>query len=104
MLELKNLEDELEEIIFSRETDIEKLKIEIENMKIIEKDLFEYNNTANNPLTLSKMKNNLNNIQEINVNFEYYKYYQLLSHIENEKEYFTKLDHIKKIVFIFLFK
>lgn len=100
MLEYKNIEDELDSLLFTTEKDLDKINTEIENIKIIEKDLLNINheNKIKNPLILSELKNNLNQREEIYENLKYLKYYQALFKLEEEKKYYTKLDIINKLV------
>jgi len=104
MLDYKNIEDELDNLLFTTEKNLDNLNSEIENIKIIEKDLTNINidNTTINPLTLSELKNDLNQIDEINENLKYLNYYQALFQIEDEKKYYNKLDLINKLVCYYL--
>ncbi len=102
MLEYKHIEEELDFFLSAVERGLEEVNKEKEILKIIEGKILktEDNNSElkNKSISFKESKANLTQIENIDVNLKYFKFYEALNQIENEKQYLKKLDLINDIV------
>ncbi len=100
MLDYRNIEEELDLILSTTEKELDQVYKEKETLKEIEKDILKTGSTylKNETLNLSQIKKDLTQIENLNENMKYLKFYESLNQIENEKAYLKKLDLINKIV------
>jgi len=102
MSENKSIEEELDNILKSLDNEINKTNYKFQSLKSIEKDILDVNKQEmnSNIQTITQFKNDLIYTININESLNYLKFYQDLDQIKKEKEYYTKLDLINKIVLI----